>query len=78
MKDNKSNNEKPKRRFCEATAGPIIRKLYATTPTADLAKMLGMTVKQIENYVYRHSGDPWARKQPSVLSMVNERTLKKC
>ena len=77
MKNSKRDYEKPKRRFCEATDGPIIRRLYATTQTKDLAEKLGLTVKQIENYVYRHNTERWARKQTSVLSQVNSEKGKK-
>ena len=71
------NCEKPKRRFCAATDGPIIRKWYATMPTAELAEMLGLTVKQIENYVYRHNTERWAKKKTSFLSQVNSENVKK-
>ena len=62
---------KNKRRFCEATDGPVIRRWYARMRTADLARKMGLTVKQIENYVYRWNWEPWARKLPSVLSRMN-------
>ena len=77
MRKNRINNEKPKRRFREATDGPTIKRLYATTPTAELARMLGLKVKQIENYVYRHNTEPWARKRKSVLSQINREKGKK-
>ena len=77
MRKNKFNNEKPKRSFREATDGMVIRKWYATTLTADLARMMGLTVKQIENYIYRHNTEPWARKKVSLLSQVNSENVKK-
>lgn len=58
------------RRFREAVDGPMVRRLYATMPTAELAQMMGLTVKQIENYVYRWNSEPWARKKPAFLSKV--------
>lgn len=77
MKNCRDNSEKPKRRFCAATDGPVIRKWYATMPTAELARKLGLTVKQIMNYVYRHNTERWAKKQDSVLSHVNSENVKK-
>ena len=77
MKNSKRDYEKPKRRFCEATDGPVIKKWYATMPTAELARKMGLTVKQIENYVYRHNTERWARKQASVLSQENSEKGKK-
>ena len=77
MQKNKNNNKKPTRRFCEAKDGPIIRKWYARMPTAELAQLMGLTVKQIENYVYRHNSEPWTRKLPSVLSAENSKKGRK-
>ena len=71
MTNIKSNKEQPKRRFRKATDGQVIRDLYASTPTAELARETGWMVKQIENYVYRNNSEPWARKQSSVLSRIN-------
>lgn len=62
---------KSKRRFHEATDGPVIRKWYARMRTADLARRMGLTVRQITNYVYRQNLEPWARKLASVLSKEN-------
>ena len=70
---NKNNNGQQARRFREAVDGPVIIRLYATMPTAELAGMLGLTVKQIENYAYRKSQGSWARKKPSLLSQVNSK-----
>ena len=65
------NIEKATRRFCEKVDGPSVRLLYARTQTAELALELGLTVKQIENYVYNHNDEPWARKDPALLSAQN-------
>ena len=65
------------RRFCEAVDGPIIRRLYAKMLTSELAKLMGLTVKQIENYVYRHNLSSWARKLPAILSALNSKKGKK-
>ena len=73
MKKNQYDNEQPRRRFCEKVDGPVIRRWYAKMPTAELAERTGLTVKQIENYVYNHNDEPWARKLPSVLSAENSR-----
>lgn len=61
------------RRFREAVDGPKIRKWYSRMPTAKLARRIGLTVRQIENYVYRNNLCSWARKLPSVLSAMNSK-----
>ena len=74
---NKNNNGQPRRRFRETADGPVIMRLYATMPTAELAGMLGLTVKQIENYAYRNNTAPWAHKSATVRSAENSRKGKK-
>lgn len=74
---NKNNNVQPGRRFREAADGPVIMRNYATMPTAELAGMLGLTVKQIENYAYRHNTAPWAHKSAMVRSAENSQKGKK-
>ena len=71
MKD-KQNDEQPAgRRLRKAVDGPIIEKWYARMPTAELAQMTGLTLKQIENYVYRENPELWARKDAATLSRIN-------
>ena len=77
MKNSKRDYEKPKRRFSEATDGPIIMQYYATMRTTDLAEKLGLTVKQIMDFVYRHNTEPWAKKEKSVRSRVNSENVQK-
>ena len=75
---NKNNNEKqPWRRFREAVDGPVIMYNYATMPTAELAERLGLTVKQVKNYVYRQNLGRWARKDAGYLSRINSEKGKK-
>lgn len=74
---NKNNNKQQARRFREAVDGPVIIRLYATMPTEEVAAMLGLTVKQIENYAYRHNTAPWAHKSAAVRSAENSRKGKK-
>ena len=59
------------RRFRAAVDGPVIRRRYAYERTEDLARDMGLTVKQIENYVYRHNTERWARKSQSLLAKTN-------
>lgn len=77
MKKNKKNGQSEEarkgRRFREKVDGPVIRRWYAVMPTAELAGRMGLTVKQITNYVYRWNSEPWARKIASVLSAENSR-----
>lgn len=77
MQKDRRNYARSQRRFRAAEDGPLIRKHYAKKPTAELARKLGLTVKQIENYVYRHNTEPWARKMPSVVSEVSSAKGKK-
>ena len=77
MKDSRVKDERPWRRFCEAKDGPVIRRLYASMRTADLARIMGLTVKQISDYVYRHNTEPWARKKSAFLSKVNSENGKR-
>ena len=71
MKNKQYDKEQPSRRFNEKTDGPVIRRWYAKMPTAELAGRMGLTLKQIENYVYNHNDEPWARKDPALLSAQN-------
>ena len=81
MAKNNSNYEKPKKRFNKALYGPIILRLYPTMPTADLAKMLGLTVKQIKDFIHREKFkegmEHCTRKDPAYLSRVNSENGKK-
>ena len=52
MKKNQYEKEQPRRRFCEKVDGPTVMEWYAKMPTAELAERMGLTVKQIKNYVY--------------------------
>ena len=73
MKKGQSEGPQKDRRFREKTDGEMIRKYFAKMPTKELARRMGLTVRQITNYVYRHNTEPWARKLPSVLSAENSR-----
>ena len=77
MKNRESHLERAKRRFNKKVDGEMVRRLFHLMPTAELARMMGLTVKQIENYVYRHNTEPWARKMPSVVSEVSSAKGKK-
>jgi hypothetical protein len=59
------------RRLREAVDGPVIRRRYAYERTEDLARRMGLTVRQIENFVYRHNTERWARKSLSLLAKTN-------
>ncbi len=78
MKDKNINKEVQRgRRFRELVDGPVIKKWYARMPTAELARKFGLTVRQIENYVYRHNLFSWARKLPTLLAAENSKKGKK-
>ena len=59
------------RRLREAVDGPVIRRRYAYERTEELARDMGLTVRQIENFVYRHNTERWARKSLSLLAKTN-------
>lgn len=58
MKKGESEEPRKGRRFREKEDGAVIRRWYARMPTAELAERMGMTVRQITNYVYRHNTEP--------------------
>ena len=55
----------------------MIRKWYALMPTARLARLMGLKVKQITNFVYKWNTKLWAQKEKFVLSAVNSKNGKK-
>lgn len=57
--------------------GEIIRRNYRLMPTAELARRLGLTEKQVENYVYRENLELWARKDAATLARINSANGKK-
>ena len=71
MKKEQCEKTRAKRRFNKKVDGPVVMKYYAEMPTAELAERMGLTVKQIENYVYNHNDEPWARKDAALLSAQN-------
>ena len=71
MKNGESEEPRKGRRFREKEDGEMIRRWYAKMPTAELAERMGLTVKQIENYVYNHNDETWAQKDPALLSAQN-------
>ena len=71
MKNKQYDKEQPRRRFNKKVDGPMVMKYYAEMPTAELAERMGLMVKQIENYVYNHNDEPWARKDAALLSAQN-------
>ena len=77
MKEKNTNEKQRGRRFREAGDGQKIRELYSKMPTAELARRLGLTVKQITNFVYKWNMKPWARKLSSLLSATNSKNGKK-
>ncbi len=78
MKDKNIIKEKQRGwRFREAVDGSMIEKWYARMQTKKLARLMGLTVKQITNYVYKWNMKPWARKLRSLLSATNSKNGKK-
>ena len=77
MKKKQDGAQPAGRRLRKAVDGPEIMRLYATMPTAELAQQRGLTVKQIENFVYRENMEEWARKSAAVISAENSAKGKK-
>ena len=78
MKDKKTDGQgRRSRRFREAVDGPKMKEFYSKMPTKELARRLGLTIKQITNYVYKWNMKPWARKLRSLLSAENSKKGKK-
>ena len=77
MMDRQKDGQPEGRRLRKAVDGPIIEKWYALMPTAELAQRLGLTEKQIENYVYRENHEQWASKNAAVKSRINSENGKK-
>jgi len=77
MGNRKNQDERPRRRFRKAVDGEIIRRNYRLMPTAELAQRLGLTEKQVENYVYRENLELWARKDAATLARINSANGKK-
>ena len=77
MKNQRNGGQPSGRRLRQKVDGPIIEKWYARMPTSELARRLGLTVKQIENYAYRNNTEPWARKLAVLRSAENSEKGKK-
>ena len=71
MKKRVNQNEQPQRRFSKALYGEMIMRLFRLMPTAEVARRLGLTEKQVKNYVYRENVEQWARKDAATLSRIN-------
>ena len=77
MKKKQDGAQPAGRRLRKAVDGPEIEKRFATTPTPELARQMGLTVKQIENFVYRENMEEWARKSAALISAENSAKGKK-
>ena len=77
MEKNTNDKERQRKRFSKAKHGDVIWRLYRTMTTAELARRMGLTVKQIENYVYKFNDEPWAHKDPALMSAMNREKGKK-
>ena len=77
MQKNKRNDEKPKRRFKKDRDGEFILENYATKETAVLAEVTGLTVKQVENFIYRNKLKGKTCKAPDYLSKIRSECGKK-
>jgi hypothetical protein len=77
MKKNQYDKEQPRRRFNKKVDGPTVMEWYAKMPTAELAERMGLTVKQIENFLNREKLEPGKVKDPKVRSAINSENGKK-
>ena len=72
-----NKNEENGRRFNKKVDGPTVMKWYAKMPTPALARMMSLTVKQIENFLHREKLEPGKAKDPKVRSAINSENGKK-
>jgi hypothetical protein len=77
MKNKQYDKEQPRRRFNKKVDGPTVMEWYAKMPTAELAERMGLTVKQIENFLNREKLEPGKVKDPKVRSAINSENGKK-
>ena len=77
MKNKQYDKEQPRRRFNKKVDGPTVMEWYAKMPTAELARRMGLTVKQIENFLNREKLEPGKVKDPKVRSAINSENGKK-
>lgn len=77
MKNKQYDKEQPRRRFNKKVDGPTVMEWYAKMPTAELAERMGLTVKQIENFLNREKLEPGKVKDPKVRSAINSENGRK-
>ena len=77
MKNQRNDGQPSGRRLRKDVDGPEIMRLYAWMPTAELARRMGLTVKQIKNFVYRENTEKGTQKSKSTLSSINSENGKK-
>ena len=77
MEKKKRDDKKPKQRFKKDRDGEFILENYATKKTAVLAEARGMTVKQVENLIYRNKTKGKPCKDPDYLSKIRSESGKK-
>lgn len=77
MKKKQNDAQQAGRRLRKAVDGPEIEKWYATMPTPELARQMGLTVKQIENYAHRENHKECVGKDAVTKSRINSENGKK-
>ena len=78
MKEKKTNGKgKLGQRFRKADYGARIMKMYAWMKTAEVARQLGLTEKQVKNFVYRENVEDDVSKNAAVKSRINSENGKK-
>ena len=77
MKNKQYDKEQPRRRFNKKVDGPRVMEWYAKMPTPELARRMGLTVKQIENFLNREKLEPGKVKDPKVRSAINSENGRK-
>ena len=77
MKKKQMDGQPAGHRLRKMVDGPEIMRRYSTMATAELARLLGLTVKQIKNFVYRENTEKGTRKSKSIRSLINSENGKK-
>ena len=70
-------NEKKGRRFNEKVDGEMIRKYFAKMPTAELARMMGLTARQVSDFAHRNNFEGCLRKDKAERKQVARENGKK-
>ena len=70
-------NEKKGRRFNEKVDGEMIRRYFAKMPTKELARMMGLTARQVSDFAHRKNFEGCLKKDKAERKQVARENGKK-